>query len=77
MTLVATHYEAFEWLRAMIGQHEISRRFNKNHVSIKSIKQPPLADMTLSSFWHAVSQRVQKILNNELIITYYNIVIMT
>jgi hypothetical protein len=57
--------------RAIIGQHEISRKFNKNHVSIKPVKTPPLPDMTLSSFWHAVSQR-----NNELIITYYYCVII-
>jgi len=57
--------------RAIIGQHEISRKFNKNHVSIKPVKTPPLPDMTLSSFWHAVSQR-----NNELIITcYYTVII--
>ena len=41
--------------RVMIGQHEISRKFNKNHVAIKPVKEPPLPDMTLSSFWHAVS----------------------
>ena len=57
--------------RVMMGQHEISRKFNKNHVAIKPVKKPPLPDMSLSSFWHAVSHR-----NNELIITcYYNVII--
>lgn len=41
--------------RVMMGQHEITRKFNKNHIAIKPVKEPPLPDMTLSAFWHAVS----------------------
>ena len=40
--------------RVLVGKLDINKRFPKGYMSSEPIKEPPLANMTLSSIWKAV-----------------------